>query len=222
MGTVFLVRHGQASFGADDYDQLSALGRRQCVQLGRYLAERGGGFDAVLTGTLRRQRQSFEGLREGWGAAMPEAVEWPELNEYDSEAVIRSISPGPLERPTSPEAVRQHFLLLRQGLLAWMAGQAQPEGMPTHAEFLAGLRRALQSVQHLPGRVLVVSSGGPISNLVGALLQASPEATVALNLRIRNASVTELDAQPRRLSLVGFNSVAHLDHPDLAGWITHT
>ncbi len=27
MGHLYLVRHGQASFGADDYDQLSDLGR---------------------------------------------------------------------------------------------------------------------------------------------------------------------------------------------------
>ena len=29
MGTLYLVRHGQASFGSDHYDQLSELGRRQ-------------------------------------------------------------------------------------------------------------------------------------------------------------------------------------------------
>ena len=54
MGTLYLVRHGQASFGADDYDQLSDLGRRQSVRLGQYLRERYGDglrFNAVLTGT---------------------------------------------------------------------------------------------------------------------------------------------------------------------------
>jgi broad specificity phosphatase PhoE len=41
MGTLYLVRHGQASFGADDYDQLSELGRRQSVRLGEYLRGKG-------------------------------------------------------------------------------------------------------------------------------------------------------------------------------------
>ena len=56
MGTLYLVRHGQASFGAEDYDQLSALGHRQCVALGQYWRERGMRFDAVLTGSLKRLR----------------------------------------------------------------------------------------------------------------------------------------------------------------------
>ena len=51
MGTLYLVRHGQASFGAEDYDQLSELGRRQSVRLGQYLRDKGLGFDAVLTPT---------------------------------------------------------------------------------------------------------------------------------------------------------------------------
>ena len=69
MGTLYLVRHGQASFGADDYDQLSALGRRQSVRLGEYLRSKGLSFDAVLTGTLRRHAQTWDGIAEGAGAA---------------------------------------------------------------------------------------------------------------------------------------------------------
>ena len=69
MGTLYLVRHGQASFGADDYDQLSDLGRRQSVRLGEYFAERGIRFDALLAGTLRRQQQTLAGILEGLGHA---------------------------------------------------------------------------------------------------------------------------------------------------------
>ena len=61
MGTLYFGRHGQASFGADDYDQLSDLGRRQSVRLGQYLRERYGDglrFNAVLTGTLWRRPRS--------------------------------------------------------------------------------------------------------------------------------------------------------------------
>ena len=65
MGTLYLVRHGQASFGADDYDQLSALGQAQARRLGEYWRESLGPelrFDAVLTGTLRRQLQTWQGI----------------------------------------------------------------------------------------------------------------------------------------------------------------
>ena len=33
MGTLYLVRHGQASFGADDYDKLSELGHVPLIGL---------------------------------------------------------------------------------------------------------------------------------------------------------------------------------------------
>ena len=92
MGTLYLVRHGQASFGAADYDQLSDLGQRQSERLGRYWAERGLHFDAVITGTLRRHAQTWAGIARGAGLDLP-PTEWPGLNEYDSGAVIRAILP---------------------------------------------------------------------------------------------------------------------------------
>ena len=80
MGTLYLVRHGQASFGAADYDQLSDLGRRQSERLGRYWRERGITFDAVLTGTLRRHAQTWEGIAAGAAYGNPvQALEGPEV-----------------------------------------------------------------------------------------------------------------------------------------------
>ena len=57
MGTLYLVRHGQASFGAADYDQLSDLGHKQSVRLGEYFAHKGIHFDGLIAGTLRRHKQ---------------------------------------------------------------------------------------------------------------------------------------------------------------------
>ena len=69
MGNLYLVRHGQASFGEDDYDKLSALGHKQSVRLGEYFAARGVTFDAVITGTLRRHAETFAGMAQGLGPA---------------------------------------------------------------------------------------------------------------------------------------------------------
>ena len=68
MGTLYLVRHGQASLGAADYDQLSDLGRRQCERLGSWFRSHGVRFDAVLTGTLKRHAQSLAAIETGLGA----------------------------------------------------------------------------------------------------------------------------------------------------------
>jgi broad specificity phosphatase PhoE len=221
MGTLHLVRHGQASFGADDYDQLSELGHRQSVRLGEHLRASGLHFEAVLIGSLRRHAQTLAGIAEGLGW-QPEPLVWPGLNEYDSEAVVRAIHPGPLPKPDTPEAYRQHFRLLRDGLAQWMAGTVSPRGMPSYDDWRAGIVAALDHVrQHHAGQVLIVSSGGPISTAVGHVLGTTPETTIELNLRIRNTSVTELAFTPRRHMLVSYNALPHLGDPAFADWITY-
>lgn len=223
MGTLYLVRHGQASFGADDYDQLSALGHKQSVRLGEYFAERDIHFDGLIAGTLRRHKQTLEGILQGMKRA-GEHLAWDGLNEYDSEAVIATVHPEKLQKPTSPEMYRHHFRLLRDGLAQWMAGTASPRGMPTYAQFVAGVAGALDHVRanHYGQNVLVVTSGGPISTAVGHVLGTPPETTIELNLRIRNSSVTEFAFTPKRHMLVTYNTIPHLDAPQYKDWVTYS
>lgn len=222
MGTLYLVRHGQASFGADDYDQLSALGRQQAERLGAYWRERGMQFDAVMTGTLRRHQQTWEGIAQGLGITRDDVLSLPGLNEYDSAALVEAIHPEPLPKPDTPELYRQHFRLLRDALSAWMQGRTAPRGMPTYAQFQQGVSSALDHVreQHHGKKVLLVSSGGPISTAVGQLLGTTPETTIELNYRIRNASITEFVFTPKRHALVTYNTLPHLDGAAYEKWIT--
>jgi broad specificity phosphatase PhoE len=221
MGTLYLVRHGQASFGADDYDVLSPMGHQQSARLGDYFKFKGIAFDAALTGTLNRQIQTYAGICQGMCTA-PDALPWPGLNEYDSHAVIATIHPQPLEKPTSPEMYRQHFRLLKDGLAQWMAGVVSPKGMPSYTDFVGGVTSALDHVRkNCDGNVLLVSSGGPIATAVGHVLGISPETTIELNLRIRNCSVTEFAFTPKRHMLVTYNTLPHLDAPEHASWITY-
>ncbi len=221
MGTLYLVRHGQASFGADNYDQLSALGHRQAQRLGAYFAGKGLRFEAALTGTLQRQIQTHAGIAQGLGQDLP-ALALPGLNEYDSHALIATVHPEPLARPDTPELYRHHFRLLRQAMQDWMAGRCSPAGMPSYGDWVAGVRDALDRVrtQH-SGHVLLVSSGGPIATAVGLVLGLAPEATIELNLRIRNASITEFEFNPKRHTLLTYNTLPHLDGAEYAGWVTY-
>lgn len=224
MGNLYLVRHGQASFGADDYDRLSELGTRQSERLGQYLAEKGLRFEAAYTGSLRRHTQTLDGIRTGLAnaASIGPTHTWPGLNEYDGEAVIKSIAPHPLQRPTTPELYREHFRMLRDGLTQWMNGVISPTGMPTYDAFVQGVTSALDHIrkQHT-GNVLVVTSGGPISTAVGHLLGTSPETTIELNYRIRNSSLTEFVFTPKRHTLLTYNGLPHLDREEYAPWITY-
>ncbi|HEX5697204.1 MAG TPA: histidine phosphatase family protein [Rhodoferax sp.] len=221
MGTLYLVRHGQASFGADDYDQLSDLGARQSVQLGRHFAGKGITFDAVLSGTLRRHTQTLTGIAEGLGQPLP-AMQWPGLNEYNSEAVIAAIHPEPLDRAPTPDNYRKHFRLLRTGLLQWMLGNTRPQGMPVWQDFGQQVVEVLDHVRHSQAeRVLLVSSGGPIACAIGHVLGTPPEATVELNMRLRNTAVTELTFGPKRHTLLTYNTLPHLEQFDYAEWVSH-
>ena len=225
MGTLYLVRHGQASFGAENYDQLSELGHRQSHRLGEYLASRGLQFSATIRGSLKRQADTLTGIQKGMGEgasiANQETV-WPGLNEYDSHAVIEAIHPMPLPKPDTPALYRQHFRILRDGLTQWMAGVTSPHGMPSYVEFVEGVASALAHVRkNTDGNVLMVSSGGPISTAVGHVLGCPAESTIELNMRIRNTAVSEFNFNPKRMSLISFNNLPHLDGSDYANWITH-
>ncbi len=221
MGQLYLVRHAQASFGAADYDQLSALGERQSLRLGAYFASKGVVFEAVITGSLRRHAQTYAGIAQGAGLDHTPLV-LRGLNEYDSAAVIAAVHPQPLPKPETPEAYRYYFRVLRQGLTQWARGEVAPAGMPRYAEFTHGVREALDHVrrQH-SGNVLVVSSGGPIGSAVAQVLGAGADAAIDLNMRIRNTAVTEFSFNPKRHSLLGFNSITHLDDAPYADWVTY-
>jgi broad specificity phosphatase PhoE len=224
MGTLYLVRHGQASFGADDYDQLSVLGRRQARRLGAYWRERHGAafrFDAVLTGTLQRQIQTWEEMAAGAGWSGVPHVSWPGLNEYDGHAVLRALDPDFDFTVDSPERRRDYFRALRRGLTAWMRAQTRPDGMPSYADFVHGVVGALAHVRtHFSGNVALVASGGPITTAVGHVLSVPPEATIEMNLFYRNSAVTEMTFTPKRFNLLSYNALPHLDAGAYRDWVT--
>ena len=227
MGNLYLVRHGQASFGAEDYDNLSELGRKQAERLGTYFKQKNMQFDAVLTGTLRRHTQTWQGIAKGAGFEH-EPLQMPSLNEYDSHAVIATIHPQKLEKPDTPELYRHHFRLLKDGLTQWMNGVVSPVGMPSYVDFQHGVVSALDHVRKThtaekasgkSGNILIVSSGGPIATAVGHILGTTPETTIELNLRIRNCSITEFAFTPKRHMLVTYNMLPHLE--ELPDWVTY-
>ena len=223
MGSIYLVRHGQAAFGTADYDRLTPMGKKQCHHLGAYLARNQLRIDALYCGALTRHRQSLEALVEGYEttgrrAAAGAAEIFPALNEYNPEAVMAAfggvrIGPNEAAEARDPTVVRQHFRLLRAALVAWANGATTPAGMPSFMEFQLQANEVLRLARerHTDGNVVIVSSGGPIGAIVAAVLESPPATAVELNLRIRNASLTEFATNAKRHNLVMFNSVAHLE-----------
>jgi broad specificity phosphatase PhoE len=221
MGYLYLVRHGQASLGAQDYDNLSELGQKQSLRLGEYWRAKGLQFDAVLMGSLRRHAQTWDHIAQGGGYALAPQI-WPGLNEYSADALIRAVQTQGTDSTNSAQAYRQHFRMLREGLLRWAQGEISPEGMPDYPTFVSGVSGALDHVRaQFTGNVLIVSSGGPIAAAIGQVLGAPPTTLIDLNMRIRNSAVTEFVFSPKRHNLLSFNSLPHLDQPEHIAWVTY-
>jgi broad specificity phosphatase PhoE len=220
MAELVLVRHGQASFGEDDYDRLSELGWRQSRWLGEYFAARGTAFDLHVRGSLRRHAETLAGIAEGMGRAL-EADEDPRLNEYDSHALLRAhLKEQPL--PQGGDR-REHFRILREAMYAWTDGTLAGHAHEPFAEFRARVLGALADLRSgAARRALVVSSGGPISTILVEVLGMPLRGVVDLNLQTRNTGVTELQAGASRIHFVSFNNVPHLDRPDRAGTLTYS
>ena len=222
MPEVYLVRHAQAAFGTDDYDRLTELGHQQSRWLGAYFAERGLRFERAVTGSLRRHRETLEGIAAEL-PGMPVADVMPGLNEYQSDALLdahaQATGTPRLERSADR---RMHFRLLREVLHAWVEGRLAPGTHSSFAEFSEGVRAGLAAAcAGGAERVLVVSSGGPISTALCQVLGAAPGTMVELNLQTRNSGVSELRATSRAVRCLSFNTVPHLDLPGRREFITH-
>jgi len=222
MAELVLVRHAQAAFGTDDYDRLTELGHRQARWLGEYFAERAIAFDRVVTGSLRRHKETLAGIAEAL-PELPAADIRPGLNEYQADVLLAAHLAGrglpPLEHAGDR---RGHFRVLREALYAWVDGTLEADAHPAFAEFEAGVRQALEAARHGAERVLVVSSGGPISSAIGAVLGVAPRTVVDLNLQTRNTGLSELRAGVRRSHCVSFNAVPHLDRHGRREAITYS
>lgn len=226
MPIVHLVRHGQASFGSADYDNLSELGRQQARWLGEYFAERGVCFARAACGALRRQRDTAALILESLPAcAAPDPDDC--LNEYRAADVLRAHARvlGDSLDPTRKDDVPAYFRRLREALGAWSSGPGLPGTVETWAQFGSRIDRAmLAALADLPpdAHVLVVTSGGVIGRAVADVLGAAPQVAVELNLQVRNASVSELLVGSRGTRLLSFNAVPHLERADRRHAITYT
>jgi broad specificity phosphatase PhoE len=221
VGVIYVVRHGQAAFGTEHYDRLTDIGFAQARLLGAYFGRRNIRFEAVFTGTLRRQAETAQGIFEGHPelGSQPVQETFAGLDEYNPEAIMMALSgnfpaPALAAARRDPVTMREH---LREALLAWAEDRTQPQGMPVWRKFQEGAVAALiEARRRFPdGDVLMVSSGGPIAAMVAAALNAPPATAVELNLRIRNSSLSEFASTPRRHHLISFNGLPHLDcNPD--------
>ena len=232
MTTIYLVRHGQASFGADIYDKLSPYGELHAKVLGQY-------FDQILkeapyavAGSMQRHQQTASLALE---KCFPESeiVTDSAWNEFNHQQVFaqyepRFNEPHLLKEDVSKEANPRAYLakIFEGAIERWTGGEYHHEYDESWPHFKSRVETALQDLcdelaQTRPRYAVVFTSGGVISVAVGKILGLSPEKTFALNWAIANTSITTLRLvgnEPQLLSLNEHHFIKAAN-PNLLTWI---
>lgn len=232
MSTLLMVRHGQASFGEADYDNLSEMGFAQSSLLGDYWLKRGQRFDALFTGAQKRQIDTVLMLRKAYQKAgwdLPEPVVNEAFNEYDASGMLANFLPILLEENPGLEETVNRAMDLEgdstvrrkafQDILTivmnrWISGEIDPKSMESWDQFTHRVIRGVEEIvaAYPTGKtVAVFTSGGPISAVMQYALETSDRVALALGWVVKNASINEFQYRGERFSMTGFNKTPHFD-----------
>jgi broad specificity phosphatase PhoE len=209
MSVLLLVRHGQASWGAADYDVLSDLGHEQSRLLGKHLGALGVSPSRVWSGGLRRHDETLTAAVEaaGWAA---EAVTDPGWSEYDHVELLRRYDEATTDDPHRPGAFSAFF---DAAVTRWTGGEHDADYTETFTAFTtrvdAAMRRAVESLG--AGETGVVfTSGGAIARVAASLWGMGVEQWARVNSVLLNTGVSKVVTGSRGVSLISVNEHAHL------------
>jgi broad specificity phosphatase PhoE len=215
VGVLTIVRHGQASFGTDDYDRLSDLGIKQSAALGQSWEAGGTVFTHAIAGAMKRHAQTAITAIDASGLGEEDAdpglsgydvdAGW---NEYDHLAIARALDPAGESRD-----MKSFQVLLNQALDRWIAQKAADAPGESYVDFRDRVMAALTASLDLAGRgqsVVVFSSGGPIAMVVSHLLAGDDSLFQRLNDVVINASTTTIINGSTGPRLLAFNEHTHL------------
>jgi len=225
MGSIYLIRHGQASFGAENYDVLSPLGFQQSVALGDYLNQLDIRFDRCISGELNRQQDTATATLERLGSCQgqqPPVEIDSAFNEFLADEVIRAhmrdllaVEPNAMQIFANAANHRAEFQRLFSYVIhRWVSGEHEKEGLESWQHFVdrvqAGLNRLLDQAGK-KDRIAVFTSGGTITALLQLVIGVPPIKAFEMNWQIVNTSLSQLKFRDRDVALASFNSHVHLE-----------
>jgi broad specificity phosphatase PhoE len=201
VSVVWLVRHGQASWGAADYDRLSRQGEQQSKLLGAALADRGVVPTRAIRGEHRRHAQTAT------HAGYPDAVVDSRWNEFDHVQLLRAA-----DQPSTADSARAWT----DAKVRWTSGRFDEEYTETYTAFVSRVEKALGSVVDGLGRsesTVVLTSAGVVAAVTNTLLHGDSSTWHQLQTIVVNTGITKVVVGARGPTLVSFNDHGHLD-PD--------
>lgn len=220
MASLYFIRHGQASFGAENYDQLSALGQRQADLTGQFCASVGLRFDAAYSGSLLRQRETGERVLASQADA-PTLLIDERFNEIDNDAQIKALLPGLCAADQSlaeivsrdSKSSKDYQKIIDAVFNAWTHPNCAVEGLTSWPEYRDGVRAAMANIVQSVGSgkdTAIFTSGGTIATAMGLVIGATYDGFYQFYEPVMNCSITRFIYSGQRISLSNFNDVAHL------------
>ncbi|MBE7439681.1 MAG: histidine phosphatase family protein [Spirochaetales bacterium] len=231
MSQIFLVRHGQANAGGDDYDLLSPLGKKQAMQLGTWAAQNQLEIRTVVTGGLRRQKESAQFFLEGLGSgsgphpAIREDRGWDEFSPEIWKAIATELAQRDaafardlvrFQKERHRAGMRRATLFYRLTALilqSWQEGLipvADGQALESYAAFEARVAEArLQAFGRVGGIQFVFSSGTPIALCLHHFLAQKTNALGWLYW-LWNTSVSQFQRLQGGYQVVAVNTLPHL------------
>lgn len=220
MATIYVIRHGQASFGAENYDQLSPLGQRQADVTGEYLARAGIQFDSVYSGDLSRQRETCERAIASQRQPVPHTVD-ARFNEVRNDEQVEKLAPVLVETDPAIRGLMEKGLssskdyqkVIKAVFNYWVANDCSSHGIQSWDEYSGLVRDALRDVMVNEGSgktVGIFTSGGTIATLVTMVLGLGGKETYTFYEPVFNCSVTQFFYSGDNISLSYFNDRSFL------------
>jgi len=234
MATLYLIRHGQASFGQENYDQLSDLGLEQASRLGQVFGQRLPKFDAVCLGTMERHKQTaincLAGCNQKFDHVEPQFdAQW---NEYDHQDILRQFRPEFINSKRMMEYLAKQanpkmaFEADFNGAIdRWMAGKNDDDYLESWSEFTSRVHRAFNmalSKNSDKKNIAVFTSGGPISLVSQHLLGVPSEKIMQLNWTLLNCGVTKVVSTGSRVFVASLNEHTHFEGAANKRFISYT
>jgi broad specificity phosphatase PhoE len=225
MSMIYMIRHGQASFGKEDYDRLSPLGKRQAAILAQHLLNTGFHPDAVYSGTMERQTATAQEVLSVYRDAetnVPELEMLSGFNEYDTSAIVTALFPDMVkEDPSLNDELSKMYTskasfkrVFEGAMLRWVTGEFDTSGIERWEEMKARVAGSLRFITEKHGRgrtIAVFTSGGAIAASLAYVLGISGERAMRLNWQLVNSSVSRFMYNEERITLAGFNAITHLE-----------
>ena len=232
MANLYLIRHGQASFGADDYDQLSDLGIEQAILTGEHLRRKMDAPCAIYSGTMTRHLETAEhSLKAFADTGLSNMTSTPLWNEYDHQVILAALD----SRFATPKGIKTYLAQQTDGKAAlkhmftdaisrWIGGEHDADYAESWPQFKKRIATALNEVIEASAgqqNVLVYTSGGAISYVLLALQGLADGRFLQTNWTLANCGVTKLVVNPNRQWVATMNEHCHFEGESFKHLLTY-